>query len=54
MADTYDAMTSDRPYRAALSRETAISEIQRNSGSQFDSGVERAFLDIDIAELQMS
>lgn len=36
IADTYDAMTSDRPYRKALSHETAIKEIIRCSGSQFD------------------
>lgn len=36
LADTYDAMTSTRSYRKALSHETAISEIKRCSGSQFD------------------
>jgi putative nucleotidyltransferase with HDIG domain len=36
VADTYDAMTSDRPYRAALSDEQAIKEITSNSGTQFD------------------
>ncbi len=36
LADTYDAMTSTRSYRKALSHETAISEIQRCSGTQFD------------------
>lgn len=36
IADTYDAMTSDRSYRDALSHETAMAEIQRNSGIQFD------------------
>lgn len=36
LADTYDAMTSTRPYRTALSHEVAISEIKRCSGTQFD------------------
>lgn len=36
LADTYDAMTSTRSYRQALSHETAIEEIKRCSGTQFD------------------
>jgi putative nucleotidyltransferase with HDIG domain len=36
VADTYDAMTSDRPYRAALTEEQAIKEITSCSGTQFD------------------
>ncbi|MBK8169369.1 MAG: response regulator [Sandaracinaceae bacterium] len=36
VADTYDAMTSDRAYRKALPHETALAEIRRCSGSQFD------------------
>lgn len=36
LADTYDAMTSTRSYRVALSHEVAIAEIERCSGSQFD------------------
>jgi diguanylate cyclase (GGDEF)-like protein len=36
VADAYDAMTSNRPYRVALSREEAIEELRRCSGSQFD------------------
>jgi putative nucleotidyltransferase with HDIG domain len=36
VADTYDAMTTDRPYRAALTDEQAIKEITSNSGTQFD------------------
>jgi HD-GYP domain-containing protein (c-di-GMP phosphodiesterase class II) len=35
VADSYDAMTSDRPYRAAMSREAAVAEINRNRGRQF-------------------
>jgi len=36
IADTYDAMTSDRPYRKALDMETALAEIVRCRGTQFD------------------
>lgn len=36
-ADAFDAMTSDRPYRRALSFEVAIAELQRRAGTQFDA-----------------
>lgn len=36
IADAYDAMTRDRPYRRAISHEEAIAEIRRCSGTQFD------------------
>lgn len=36
LADTYDAMTSDRPYRKGLSIETALAEVEKNAGTQFD------------------
>jgi putative nucleotidyltransferase with HDIG domain len=44
VADVYDAMTSDRPYRRALSHEIAISELMLGSGTQFDAKVVDAFL----------
>lgn len=44
LADAYDAMTSDRPYRLALSVEKSLAEIRRCSGSQFDPDVIAAFL----------
>jgi response regulator RpfG family c-di-GMP phosphodiesterase len=44
VADTFDAMTSDRPYRKALSFEAAWNEIYRCSGTQFDPRVVQAFL----------
>jgi HD-GYP domain-containing protein (c-di-GMP phosphodiesterase class II) len=34
--DAYNAMTTDRPYRAALRVEEAVAELERNAGSQFD------------------
>ncbi len=45
LADTYDAMTSDRPYRKALSHETAIEEIRKCSGTQFDPVLAQLFVD---------
>lgn len=44
VADTYDAMTSDRSYRRALPHEVAIAEITRCSGSQFDPDVAQPFV----------
>lgn len=44
VADTYDAMTSDRAYRRALPHEVAVEEIKRCSGSQFDPEVAASFL----------
>ncbi|MEJ7837448.1 MAG: HD-GYP domain-containing protein [Thermomicrobiales bacterium] len=43
VADAFDAMTSDRPYRRAMSAEAAIEEVRRNSGSQFDPRIVTAF-----------
>jgi HD-GYP domain-containing protein (c-di-GMP phosphodiesterase class II) len=34
--DAYNAMTTDRPYRQAMSREAAIAELVANNGAQFD------------------
>lgn len=44
VADTFDALTSDRPYRARRSHEEAFDEIIRCSGSQFDPAVVEAFI----------
>lgn len=44
VADTFDAMTSDRPYRKALPVSAARAEIQKFSGVQFDPQVVEAFL----------
>ncbi len=45
VADTFDAMTSDRPYRKGLPTEVAFEEIERCSGTQFDPEVARVFLE---------
>ena len=45
VADTYDAMVSDRPYRKALSHEAAAVELRKHEGKQFDPRVIEAFLD---------
>jgi len=44
VADTFDALTTDRPYHKGLSREEAYSEIKDASGSQFDQKVVNAFI----------
>lgn len=44
VADAFDAMTAGRPYRPALSPESAAAEIERCAGSQFDPEVVVAFL----------
>lgn len=44
LADAYDAMTSERVYKSTLSKEEAIIEIERGSGTQFDPDLARAFI----------
>ena len=44
VADSYDAMTSDRPYRKALSKEEAINILEKSKGTQFNSEVVDAFV----------
>ncbi len=46
VVDAYDAMTSDRPYAKAKSREKAIEELIREKGKQFDPGITDTFLEI--------
>jgi putative nucleotidyltransferase with HDIG domain len=46
VADAYNAMTSGRPYRAALSPRDALAQLASGSGSQFDPHVVAAFLEI--------
>jgi len=44
VADSFDAMTTNRPYRAGLSHEAALTEIERNAGTQFHPAVAKAFV----------
>lgn len=46
VADSYDAMTQPRPYRAALGHEDAVAEIVRCAGTQFDPRIVEAFLQV--------
>ncbi|MGI8865111.1 MAG: HD-GYP domain-containing protein [Rubrobacteraceae bacterium] len=52
VVDTYDAMTSDRPYRRALSHDTAIAELSRCAGTQFDTRVVEAFCSMGLRDLK--
>ncbi|MDR3599184.1 MAG: PAS domain S-box protein [Desulfosporosinus sp.] len=45
LADSYDAMTSERPYRNALSEEEVLAEIRNNAGSQFDPEIAKIFIE---------
>ncbi len=47
VADSFDAMTADRPYRPGLSRAEALAEIERNAGSQFHPLVAKAFVAVE-------
>lgn len=52
IADVFDAMTSDRPYRNALTVKQAINEIKSNAGTQFDPEVANAFIEIINDEIE--
>ena len=51
LADAFDAMTSKRVYRDAMSIRRALAEIEKGIGTQFDPDVARTFLDSDIEKL---
>ncbi|MBI4708540.1 MAG: HD domain-containing protein [Candidatus Omnitrophica bacterium] len=46
VADTFDAMTTDRPYRKALTKEEAVNEIKKQSGKQFNPQVAESFVEL--------
>jgi len=46
IADSYDAMTSDRPYRRAMLPEEALSELRKNAGTQFHPDLVKMFVSI--------
>lgn len=45
LADSYDAMTSERPYRKAMNEKDVLSEIQENAGTQFDPEISKIFIE---------
>jgi HD-GYP domain-containing protein (c-di-GMP phosphodiesterase class II) len=47
VADAYDAMTSNRPYRHAMSRQAALDELRSNAGTQFDPNI------VEVVELAL-
>lgn len=52
VADVYDALTSERPYKSPLSFEEAAAEITKHKGTQFDPDVVATFVAISSEELQ--
>ncbi len=46
IADSFDAMTTDRPYRKGLSLEQAVYELRKNAGTQFDPNLVDVFIDM--------
>lgn len=45
VVDAYDAMTSERSYRSALSKEVAMEELIKNAGTQFDAEIVKIFIE---------
>jgi HD-GYP domain-containing protein (c-di-GMP phosphodiesterase class II) len=54
VADAFDAMTSDRPYRPALSRREALAELEQCSGTQFDPEIVRVFMELSAEASELS
>ncbi len=48
VADAFDAMTSDRPYRRGMSHQDAVRILEKGSGTQFDESIVRAFAKLPI------
>lgn len=46
VADAYDAMTTDRPYRPALTQKEAMKELEMHAGKQFDRKISSAMIEI--------
>jgi HD-GYP domain-containing protein (c-di-GMP phosphodiesterase class II) len=46
LADTFDAMTIDRPYRKALPIDVVLEEIDRHAGTPFDPDLAAAWIDL--------
>ncbi len=54
LADTFDAMSSNRSYRNAMQREVVLAEIKRTAGSQFDPKLVDVFLSLDFGDFKAS
>ncbi|MBN2586626.1 MAG: response regulator [Candidatus Fermentibacteraceae bacterium] len=54
VADVYDALTSDRPYRGAMSRDTALSVLKEVSGTQLSPDIVKLFIDQRIYDIEHS
>ncbi len=54
VADAFDAMTSERSYRRALSEEVAINELQKNSGTQFDPNLVCVFIEKVLGKIRLT
>ena len=48
--DAFNAMTTDRPYRDALTLDVAISELRDNAGTQFDPAVVETLVEVVLAD----
>jgi HD-GYP domain-containing protein (c-di-GMP phosphodiesterase class II) len=51
LADSFDAMMTDRPYRVRLTLDVALSEMRRQTGKQFSGGVVAAFCRLLMKEI---
>ena len=51
IADAYDAMTNDRPYRKAMDHDVALEELERYAGTQFDPELVKIFFERVMGDL---
>jgi HD-GYP domain-containing protein (c-di-GMP phosphodiesterase class II) len=49
VADSYDAMTSERPYHGPMSKEKALEELEKCAGTQFDPEIVKVFIENEVA-----
>ena len=54
VADAYDAITNDRPYRKARSREEAVAELKACAGTQFDPELVELFISVVLPAMEVS
>jgi HD-GYP domain-containing protein (c-di-GMP phosphodiesterase class II) len=54
VADAYDAMTTDRPYRRGMRHEEALARLREAAGTQFDPEVVRRFAEVKIEEPELA